>query len=213
MTSLKLSRWWTLPRGRLAMLVLAAAGVVPIFISTTSEVWFELGQVGRLMSALLIGFLIGRRIEYARYFWPLILVATVTDLGSVMLTGGFSHELAQEVMSEPAVVHPLLVYVSTPFGSPMPLIGLADIVFVALCLTAGERLSLSQRRVVLGLGTGIVVGLVVLTISLQPIPMLPFLGVGVGLCLGRSIKPKVRELSQAVILLGVLSVIWFIARL
>ena len=164
------------------------------------------------MGALTLGLLIGRRIEYARYFWPLILVATVTDLGSVMLSGGFSHGLAEEVMSAPTLVHPLLVYVPTPFGPPMPLIGLADVVFMSLCLNATQHLHLSRIRVVLGLGLGMVIGLTVLSISLQPVPMLPFLGVGVGICLGREIKPKSRELFQAIVLLTILGVVWFIAK-
>ena len=94
----------------------------------------------------------------------------------------------------------------------MPLIGLADVVFIALCITAVVKLGLSTHRVLMGLVIGMCLGLSILVFSLQPVPMLPFLGLSVGFCLGTEIKPKMSELLQAVVLLLILGLSWLFLR-
>ena len=212
LTSFRVHRWWVASSGKIALAVLSILGFIEVLLNSTVLLTFEFGQIGRLVAALVFGSFVGRRIGEARYFWPLIIVATVSDLGSVMLSGGFSHGLAQKVMQTPSLIHPLLVYVPTPFGSPMPLIGLADVVFIALCISAVVKLGLSTHRVLTGLTIGMCLGLSILVFSLQPVPMLPFLGLSVGICLGTDIKPKGSELLQAMVLLLILGLSWLFLR-
>ena len=212
LTSFRVHRWWVASSGKIALAVLSILGFIEVLLNSTVLLTFEFGQIGRLVAALVFGSFVGRRIGEARYFWPLIIVATVSDLGSVMLSGGFSHGLAQKVMQTPSLIHPLLVYVPTPFGSPMPLIGLADVIFIALCISVVVKLGLSTHRVLTGLTIGMCLGLSILVCSLQPVPMLPFLGLSVGICLGTEIKPKGSELLQAMVLLLILGLSWLFLR-
>ena len=200
--------WVGSVRIRVILGCIALIGIFEIWWSSPSGLGFESGQLGRFVLAICVGGLIGRRIDTPEHFWPLIIVATVSDLTSVYASDGFSHGVAEAVMSTPSLVHPLLVYVPSFDEVPMPLLGLADIVFIALMCAAVDRLELSRRRVVIGLVLGMALGLVFMSLLAQPTPMLPFLGVGAGLALGRAIKPKTSELGQALVFLLVLYVIW-----
>ena len=209
MASVFISEWWALRWKKTILVLLCLVGLIESLFTFPHPILFEIGQLGRIVCALSLGAAIGLKVREARYFWPLIFVATVTDLGSVLLSDGFSHELAENVMSDPSLVHPLLVYVVTPFGTPMPLIGLADIAFMAIGVTAVSNLGLSLKRSLLGLALGMCLGLTLLSLFERPLPLLPFLGLGLGASLGQSVKPKLSELFQSLVLLLALALIWF----
>ena len=210
--SVFISHWWVSRWKKALLVVLCSVGLIEGVWTSPHPVLFEIGQLGRLVCALSLGAAIGLKVREARYLWPLILVATVTDLGSVLLSDGFSHELAENVMSDPTLVHPLLVYVVTPFGTPMPLIGLADIAFVTIGVTAVSNLGLALKRSILGLALGMCLGLTVLSVLERPLPLLPFLGLGLGTSLGRSIAPKLSELFQSFVFLLALALVWFLLK-
>ena len=210
--SIFIAKWWALRWSKIVLGLLCLVGLLESLFAIPHPILFELGQLGRIVCALSLGAAIGLKVQEARYFWPLIIVATVTDLGSVLLSDGFSHGVVENIMSDPSLVHPLLVYVVTPFGTPMPLIGLADIAFMTIGVTAVSNLGLALKRSILGLALGMCLGLTLLSILERPLPLLPFLGLGLGASLGRSITPKRWELFQSLAVLSAFGLIWFLLR-
>ena len=100
--SLLVSQWCASKLGRWSVLALSLLGLVEALSEHASAIGFEAGQLGRVVIALWLGASIGQRIAYPRYFWPLILVATATDIVSVLATDGFSHSVAKSVASQGA---------------------------------------------------------------------------------------------------------------
>ena len=198
-------RWHT---SRVMFLLVFLLCLIAQLLPLESSYEFELSL--RVLVALLIGGFVGGRVSQSRYFWPLVVVASGADIASVTFDGGFTQGVITAVSAEPNLRHPLLVYVPGPNGVPMPLLGLADLAFLSLWIEAGIALDLPRRRIVIGSWLGVLVGLATVVSAQVAMPLLPFLGLGLGLSLGSLVKPKGAELLQSFAFFGLLMMGWYV---
>ena len=157
-------------------------------------------------------FWFGRRVSSATFIWPLVLVASAMDIGSILVTSSFTNTVVKSVSTNPNLIHPLMVY--TPPGALfMPMFGLADIAFSMILVGAIARLELSKVRLRLGLVTGSVLGLMIVMSFEVPIPLLPFLGFGTALALGNQARTTMSEILSVLKFLLVVAVFFVVYRM
>ncbi len=129
-----------------------------------------------LASGSISGGVLGARITHPGHLSVVAVVSSLADLWSVL---GPSGPTAAIVTSAP-----LLSVLALPF--PMlgtsdiePLLGLGDIVFVALYLTASERFGLGKTRTMIALGMAFALTALLVIVFARAIPALPCLGAAV----------------------------------
>ena len=84
--------------------------VLELSIPMNNGFWNEVSLNARVLSAVVIGLWIGRRVEHASFIWPLVLVGLALDVTSLMFLGSFTHSVIQSATQVPQLNHPLLVY-------------------------------------------------------------------------------------------------------
>jgi hypothetical protein len=129
-----------------------------------------------LASGSVSGGVLGARIAHPGHLSVVAIVSSLADLWSVLAPSGPTAAIVTSA--------PLLSVLALPF--PMlgtsdiePLLGLGDIVFVALYLTASERFELGKTRTMIALGLAFAVTALAVIVLARAIPALPFLGVAV----------------------------------
>ncbi|MDB4986451.1 MAG: hypothetical protein JWN04_1629 [Myxococcaceae bacterium] len=141
--------------------------------------------------ASLLGAAVGGRIERPGQLAAVALVSGVADLWSVFDPSAPSARFAEQALAHPdqlalfALPFPLLGTTWLP-----AIIGAGDVAFAALYVAAFRAHALSARRAALALLVAFVIGLVVLVLTLRPIPLLPLLGLAVVLS-----EPAARSLT------------------
>jgi hypothetical protein len=161
-----------------------------------------------LTSAAIIGGYLGRQIQEPQHFWPLISVALAFDCWSVFSTSGFTQNVVLEQARE-AQSSLFLMAMPIPGMGLTHMLGVGDVVFSAFLLSAIVRLRLEFRQAVWALAAGFAACLGCLMVFHVPTPALIFIGPAMGISLGRSIKPRPKEMLMAVcfVLFGYLSLI------
>ncbi|QQR90697.1 MAG: hypothetical protein IPJ88_02860 [Myxococcales bacterium] len=121
------------------------------------------------------GAFIGYRIQYTWHLFWVAIVSSVVDLYSVFHSSGPSARLIEhpEALSLLTLAWPM-------WGSSdlVPILGVGDLVFAALYLSASRRHGLSLMRSLIGLAIGLFLTLISLYYFRRAIPALPFLGLG-----------------------------------
>jgi hypothetical protein len=140
----------------------------------------------------LVGGAIGAAIERPAHLAAVGLVSAIADLWSVFDSGAPSAKLAEKALAEPEKLSPFAL----PFpllGTPLipAVIGAGDVLFVALYVAAFRAHRLPTRRLFIALGLAFGVGLLVLLLTLRPIPLLPLLAAAVLAC-----EPSTRSLER-----------------
>jgi hypothetical protein len=177
-------------------LPLVALGVLapgPSIVATAGVAALLLGAGTSAGAAL------GERIQHAGHLGVVAYVSSLADLVSVLHESGPS---AQILESAPTLA---VLAVGAPMaGTPdlSPILGIGDVVFVALYLAAARKHGLPFARTVAALAVGLALTFVVVVALARPIPALPFLGLGVVLAHPRAWLPPPHERRQA--LVGVL---------
>ncbi len=150
-----------------------------------------------------VGAVLGARIEHAGHLLAVALVSGAADLWSAL--AGPTAQLVEEALSQPERI--ALIALPWPLwgtGTIQPVLGVGDIVFVALYFAAYARHGLSLARAAIGIAGGFFVGLLLLLGLERAIPLLPVLGAGAVLA-----DPRARALSRRELatVLGVTAVI------
>lgn len=131
------------------------------------------GAVGLIVGGGALGATVGSRMQRAGHLLPVALVSSAVDLWSVTSPHGPTHAIVQK----PGLLRLLTVSVTIPSErDPQPAIGVGDVVFVALYLSAAQRFSLPLARTVALLGAGILAAGAAATAAGTPVPALPTLG-------------------------------------
>ena len=129
------------PSTNVTVLLVSLAGCIS-FLSLEG-ISHEVAQTLRLLGVGAFGLWFGRRVSSATFIWPLVLVASAMDIGSILVTSSFTNTVVKSVSTNPNLIHPLMVY--TPPGALfMPMFGLADIAFSMILVGAIARLELSK---------------------------------------------------------------------
>ncbi len=143
-------------------------------------------------SVPLIGAAVGAAIERPAHLAAVGLVSSLADLWSVFDPGAPSAKLAEQALAEPEKLSPFAL----PFpllGTPLipAVIGAGDVLFAALYVAAFRAHGLPTRRLMRALALAFAVGLLVLLLTLRPIPLLPLLAGAV-----LASEPAARALSR-----------------
>jgi hypothetical protein len=141
-----------------------------------------------------VGATIGGRIQHAGHLSVVVVVSSIADLASVLAPSGPSHEIAES----PALLS--LLALSWPMAGTTriePLLGVGDVVFVALYLGAAAQHGLSMRRTLVALASALAITAAVVALLALPIPALPFLGAAMLIAHPAARLPPAEERAKA----------------
>jgi hypothetical protein len=182
---------------------LCAAALIAVAALSRAPDAFRAGCVLVALLALgtALGAQIGLRVKRPGHLLFVALVSALADMWSVTQPGGVS----QQIAAEPAALHWLAV--SWPLlgtRDVVPLLGVGDIVFVALYLGATRAHQLSLARTLWALLAGFTLTTVCVLALELPIPVLPWLGI----CFVCA-QPRARSIDDAEMRRG----LWVLAAL
>jgi hypothetical protein len=121
----------------------------------------------------LVGDAIGSRIEHPGHLLPACVVAGVADVASVLLPAGPTHAV---VASERALALMTLSFPVLGTRVLAPVLGIGDIVFIALLLGAARKHALSRVRMTLLAAAGVALAGVASAVVQSAVPALPAIG-------------------------------------
>jgi hypothetical protein len=168
--------------------------------------------VGLLLLGTSVGSWVGSRIQEPGHLLFVAIVSGIADTISVTQPGGVSAAIA----NEPAALA-LLALPWPMLGTHdiVPLLGVGDVVFTSLYVSASRAHALAMPRTLLALGAGYTITTLAVIVSARPIPVLPLLGACVVLA-----QPAVRAISPAdrkrglwaITALACVLAVWFLRR-
>jgi hypothetical protein len=152
----------------------------------------------------LAGAAIGARIQHPGHLSIVAIASSIADLWSVLSPGAPSATVAASA--------PLLSVLALSFPMPgtdaiEPLLGIGDVVFVALYLAAARAHRLGIARTIVAMASGLAVTAMVVTTLRIAIPALPFLGAAMLIAHPAARLPPPHERTTAAIALGALVVV------
>ncbi|AKF08394.1 hypothetical protein [Sandaracinus amylolyticus] len=160
--------------------------------------------VALLTGGAVSGGVVGARIQHAGHVVIVAVVSSLADVWSVLSPAGPSAAALESA--------PMLSVLALPF--PMlgtraiePLLGIGDVVFVALYLTVSRRFALGVRRTIVALGIAFAVTAASVIALERALPALPFLGAAILVAHPETRLPPPHERRVAAIGIGVLAVL------
>ena len=157
----------------------------------------------------LVGGMVGSRIEHPGHLLFVAVVSSLADTFSVAAPDGPSAAIASSevALSLLAVSFPML-------GTDQiaPLLGVGDLVFTSLYVSAARAHGLPMQRTWLALGAAFVVTMLVVIELELPIPALPFMGMAMLIAQPAARVPPARDRVRGFAALGAISAL-FIALL
>ncbi|UJR79015.1 hypothetical protein [Sandaracinus amylolyticus] len=160
--------------------------------------------VALLTGGAVSGGVVGARIQHPGHVVIVAVVSSLADVWSVLSPAGPSAAALESA--------PLLSVLALPF--PMlgtdaiePLLGIGDLVFVALYLTVSRRFELGVRRTMIALGVAFALTAASVIAMERALPALPFLGAAILIAHPETRLPPPHERRTAVIGVGVLAVL------
>jgi hypothetical protein len=179
------------PRARvlLAVLLGSVMGLVAVSLSGLSMLLVPL-QTGALVAAgYALGTLVGSRVAHPGHMLPAAIVASAADLASVLSPEGPSHAIAssETALSVAALAAPVPGTVAVTH-----VLGVGDLIMLALFLATGSRFGASTTRICVGAVLGLVVAFVASAMLRAPIPALVPISLTVV-----ALEPRFRSLAPA----------------
>ncbi|MDD9970599.1 MAG: hypothetical protein OXR73_30460, partial [Myxococcales bacterium] len=129
-----------------------------------------------LLLGVAVGTFVGARVERPGHLLFVALVSSLADIVSVYHPQGVSHAIIE---SETALSLLALSFPMLGTDAIEPLLGVGDLVFVALYLTASRVHQLSLRRTLAALSLGLAVTAASVVVLEMALPALPFLGLSI----------------------------------
>jgi len=162
-------------RRRLAATVVAAGAVValaallrPLGVGGSIVVGLALLAGGSTLGAAL-----GARVAHAGYLLPVAVVSALADAVSVLHPAGPSAAVATDA----SVAALLALPAPVPDLGWVPILGVGDVVFTALYVSAARRHGLGVARTLGALALGFAATMIAVVQTERALPALPFLGV------------------------------------
>lgn len=160
-----------------------------------------------------LGVAVGRNIGHPGHLLAVALASSAADIWSVHAPEGITHAIvtARDVSLQRAVT---LSAAIVPDRVPQPAIGVGDVIFVALYLSACAPHGLSRRRMLVAVCAGLALAGAATFALERPMPALPFLGAMVVLLEPRARKiPRHDRVATAVAGALLLASLYRVARL
>lgn len=194
----------------------ALAAWLPVLVVLGALAWLEIparsgviaiAASAAVMLALLIGGavsggVVAARMQHPGHLGVVAAVSSIADVWSVTSPAGPSAAALESA--------PLLSVLALPF--PMlgtteiePLLGVGDVVFVALYLTASRRFELGVGRTVIALGLALAATALAVVLAERALPALPFLGAAVVIAHREARLPPPGERRAAALGVGALA--------
>jgi hypothetical protein len=148
-----------------------------------------------LVAGSLIGGAIGYRVEHPGQLLFVALVSAFADVLSLYQPGGVSREVVQSELALMALALPWPM-LGTPYIEPM--LGVGDVAFTALYVTATRTHGLSVVRTVLALAGAYFVTMVLVMVLESALPALPLLGCAVLLAQPAMRAPRAEDRRRGV---------------
>jgi len=201
-------------RARWALLsvLLSACAAVGLHGAAPSALSGALLTLALLLGGSALGAALGARIEHAAHLLAVALVSGLADMWSAQ--AGPTARMVESAIAAPE----RLALFALPWplwgtGSIQPVLGVGDVVFVALYMAAFRRHGLSLTRAWRGMGAGLALGLLSLLVFERAVPLLPMIGAGAVLSdrRARALERRERVMVWAVtaVLAGVLVTRWW----
>jgi len=150
------------------------------------QIFHSLNDVALLFTTFTVGFWLAGEIEKAGHLIPVCIIGTLVDIWSVF--AGPSKHVGEKVLEHvekqietgeilPPPIESFLImnWPQAGTGTMTPLIGLGDLVFIALLLASCRKFKLSYFKCILLLLGGLAVAEAVTMGYQKPLPALPFL--------------------------------------
>lgn len=196
----------------LASLVLAIAWIVyAYFAKGFGFVHLVVAEIALLVLGHVIGAAIGRRVEHAGHVLPATAVAIAADVASVFSPEGVSNVIA----SDEASLRALVLAFPVPGGEGFTyVVGLGDLVFVALLFGVAVKHGVSRLGVALAVSIGAGAAIAVSAWIQSAVPAL----VGIGLAsvalvpAFRTVRPRERRVVLAACVVAALVVAVVVVR-
>ncbi len=136
------------------------------------------GTLGVLTLGTTLGASVGLRIQHAGHLLAVALASSAADIWSVHAPEGVTHAVVHT--RDVALQRMFTVSAAVPpFRFPEAVIGLGDVIFVALYLATAERHELSRPRMIAALACGLLAAGAIAIVLARPIPALPAIGAAV----------------------------------
>ncbi len=162
-----------LGRGAAGIVVVGALLLASLASSTPTALHAALVLACLLTVGTSAGAAVGSRIESAGHLLPVAIVTSLADVVSVLTPGAPSDVIADT----PAWLSVLAISWPMPGTSDLPaILGVGDVVFVALYFGAARKHHLPLARTALALTLGLAITAAVVAATSLAIPALPFIG-------------------------------------
>jgi hypothetical protein len=199
-------------RAAIAMFVAGAALVGVTFVAhPPAAVAATLVNLGLAAGAHALGGSIGRRVAYPGHLLPACAVAAAADLASVVHPSGPSRAIAA---SEKALTLLAIGFPVPGTHAVAPVLGVGDLVFVALVFGAAVAHGLSLVRVAFAVASGIAVAGVFAALLQGEIPALVPIGAAVvaGVPAARRVRDEDRRTTAFAIVAAIAVVVGVLTR-
>lgn len=199
----------TLGRPALSFVVLTAVGLLVLLFMRGEEVPAPLGAVAvtaiLLFAGAVVGGTVGGRIEHPGHLLVVAVVSFLVDTFSVYHPAGPT----AAVVAQPRALAVLaLPWPMLGTEEIAPILGVGDVVFAALYLSASRRHGLGMGKTVVAVALGLAVTMCAVILSGVPIPALVGMGLAVLIVHPRARKLPAADRKKGRIILAVLALIW-----
>lgn len=174
-------------------------------------------DVALVVGAVSIGALVGTRIEHAGHLLPAGFIGAAADVASIASPQGVTHQILESERSLSFAALSFPVPGTTAFA---PVLGVGDLIFVALALGALRRHTDRAARGALLAYVGVALAGLVSALTAVPVPALPMIAgaIVIGVPEARATRPKERGITRAacigsvVVAAGAIASAWLRAR-
>jgi hypothetical protein len=160
-----------------------------------------------LAGGAMVGGAVGGRIEHPGHLLAVVVVSLIVDSFSVFHSAGPTAAVVERPQ--------LIAVLALPFpvlGTELiaPVLGVGDVVFAALYMTASRRFSLGSLRTALAIAAGLLLTMAGVALLQLPLPALVGMGVAVLVVHPRARRLPRKDRLKAGIIMGGLLVLWLV---
>lgn len=199
-------RWWALTAT--VAVATATLGVVAWFGADLPRAVAAVAVTAALLIAgASLGGAVGGRIEHPGHLLAVAAVSTLVDSFSVFHPAGPT----AAVVARPAAIAVVALHWPVPGTSDIvPVLGVGDVIFAALYLTASRRFGLGVVRTAIAVAVGLVATMVAALITGLPLPALVGMGLAVVAAHPRARRLPPKDKRKALAVIGAIALLWIV---
>ena len=157
---------------------------------------FLISDLSIIIGSIFIGKLIADFVSQASWILPITVVPIITDVWSVYY--GLSAKIIQK---EEIMRHFVTYYPTLGEKAPLPLLGMADLIFLTLFLGISYKFKFGLRKNIIAMLLALAIVFALVFYTKSPEPVLPFIGIAFILVNIKKIEIKKKEIITTLIFL------------